>query len=223
MKKIVIGFIGILVALVMIGGFLWVAISRGDVLGLLICMVGPVAGLFAGQFVYDQLSRLIPARRPRQVDPEQAKRRAQRAAEKEEMRLCIEHAKRHLTGTDWRDPTGKKEFVDELYKGRVPEYLWYARGSQKPLEEELQAIATFFWGEQEGGWGNLQVIPPPQTSIGWVVRVRHAPRFEAEIEVNGKKLPLCQIGKSDFYMGLEGDSPCVALNRLFDQPLETPA
>jgi len=119
-----------------------------------------------------------------------------------------------LTGKNWGDPKGKIDFVTSLYGGDVPEYLWYALGDTDGTID-LEEVYKTFYPTKNRAFGDIEVHPSENPLVGIALRIRNPQRFEAEIEVNGQKCPLYQIGNSQFGDDNEG---CVSLLGLYNEP-----
>ena len=117
--------------------------------------------------------------------------------EKQEWRQRVKNAQHLLTGKDWRDPAGKDDFVREVYKGEIPQYLWYAIGDKEFTDDDCDAIITFFWGEGGCGFGDIELHRSNFSEIGVGLRIRNPQKFASEITVGGSECPLYQTGNSD--------------------------
>jgi len=115
-------------------------------------------------------------------DRELENHREQRRQEKIDWNRKVQSAKRHLVGKDWRDSTGKEEFVKELFGEEIPQYLWYE--FERLDEEEAQQVMDFFW-DGNPSFGDLE----PHKKL----RVRNGKRFTVNLL---DKCPLEQIGYS---------------------------
>ena len=103
----------------------------------------------------------------------------------------LESLKHLLTGEDWTSPDGKKEFVRQIFGDRVPMYLWYVM-SEKLSDIEVRYIVTLFWPTSEPTFGDVELH-------GKKLRIRNAEKFLSEVELfDNTKLPLCQVGYSQF-------------------------
>lgn len=165
----------------------------------------------------------IPARRAQRKaeqavwEKEQAESRTRILAEREEEKRKIERAQRLLTGTDWRDPAGKKEFVDEVYDGGLPCEFWYALGQQEMTPEEFTTLKQFFWGEHGPRGGECELHRSYNRGTGMALRISRPRQFAAEITVGGVRCPLYQTG----HVGLGGSSqggPAASFLRLYEEP-----
>lgn len=118
----------------------------------------------------------------------------------------VRHATRHLVGAkDWRDAVGKREFVQELFGDKVPQYLWYEFSGL--TAEETGEVWNLFWGGQPG-FGDLEGHGK--------LRIRSAKVFLTEVRLStGKVLALEQVGHAGY--GKFTDEPfsedCVLLSR----------
>lgn len=129
--------------------------------------------------------------------------------EQQEQKAKIEEAKKLLKGKNWRDPAGKKEFVQALYGDVVPEYLWYEIGDLRPSNEELKFLKHFFWGERGPSFGDIELHRSMNRGIRVLLRIRKPKKFIEEIVVGGKPCPLHQIGHSDIFGFGQGGPTCI--------------
>ncbi len=112
-----------------------------------------------------------------------------------------------LTGSGWKDPQGKKEFVEAVYEGRLPEYLWYEVASVRATEEEIRNICKLFWGDEGPGWGDIE--------RHHALRIRNPKHFATEITFGGQKCPLRQVGYLN--MGMSEGGPCFLFETLYNE------
>jgi len=119
-----------------------------------------------------------------------------------------------LTGTDWRDPAGKLEFVKAVY-GQVPEYLWYTLGEGMFEEQAWDGVEGIFWGAERSRPqpGDLELHRSGSHEIGLALRVRFPKNFVAEFHLGDKVCPLYQTGYSYFGQPTKG---CVNIIELYD-------
>jgi len=116
---------------------------------------------------------------------------------KQEWRQRVKNAQHLLTGKDWRDPEGKEEFVRQVYRGEVPQYLWYAIGDEELSGDDCAAIITSFWEEGGCGFGDIELHHSNFSEIGVGLRIRNPQKFASEITVGGSECPLYQTGNSE--------------------------
>jgi hypothetical protein len=122
----------------------------------------------------------------------------------------IDQARHLLTGKDWRDPSGKTEFVNEVYKGEIPKYLWYAIGNKEI--GDLKGINDFFWGECGPDVGDLELHCSQFSEVGVGLRIRNPKKFFSEITLNGCLCPLYQTGHCDPWGGAGGQPTVLFLS-----------
>jgi hypothetical protein len=184
--------------------------------GVFFPLAGFIAGIVVGSYCYRRLCQLLPPK-PNPLDQEMAEIRAQHKAEQEAWRQKIAYARRLLTGVDWRDPAGKQKFVDEVYEGKIPEYLWYALGDRRPSESESKAIVEFFW-DGLPRLGDFELHGSHNLGVGNALRIRHPRRFATEITVGVTPCPLYMTGYSDMFGNAEGEPAALFLN-LYEEPV----
>jgi hypothetical protein len=147
---------------------------------------------------------------------EMAEARVRQEERRENHRQRISRARRLLTGNSWRDPDGKAAFVDEVYEGKVPQYLWYALGDSELFKEDNKAIVATFWGERGPSFGDYELHLSHYSEVGVGLRIRNPKQMAVEIEATGRKCPLYQTGHSDPY-GCVSNEPTVLFLGLYEE------
>jgi len=133
-----------------------------------------------------------------------------------EWQAKIARFKHLLTGSSWREPEGKKDFVGALFDDEVPDYLWYALNNKKISPRDFSKICDIFWGEECPRFGDFEFHQSLNRQVGTGLRIRNPKNFSAEITIDGHKCPLYQIGYSMFGRIEEG---CVSFFNLYDKNL----
>lgn len=122
----------------------------------------------------------------------------------------IDSAEHLLTGSSWRDPEGKVEFVLDVYQ-EVPDYQWYALGSIESLNEEEIKFILWKVGIKNPGFGDIELHRSSNPGVGTALRVRNATKIASTITIRDQDCPLYQTGHS--FMG--ETVGCVNFMRLY--------
>lgn len=107
-------------------------------------------------------------------------------------------ARHLLTGKFWWEPDGKEEFIQAVYNGGIPEYLFYALGDQTLSTEHIQDIKNFFWRGQSFKFGDFELHNSGNPRIGALLRIRDPKQLAPELMIGGYTCPLYQTGRSYF-------------------------
>jgi len=134
----------------------------------------------------------------------------------------VQACKNLLAGVSWRHPEGKEDFVNAVYGDNVPKYLFYDFGQKGVfIETDLNMLVAQFWSGSSQCSLTVRRVEEGHPFGPFVLCVRNARKFLAEITVDGVVCPLVQAGYFNksffdiFGFNCSDEEPCAIFPYLY--------